>query len=151
MSCHREKNGWWEDKRWEQSDVRLRSGWSSRWKCSGACWPRSAVNGTQATTALEGPAPATRPKDLGGLPYEGVEREVGDWKRFVHRRQVGSYTCSKLVKKWPPRSPESKRAWPSPGRWRWTCGGGAPSSPTRSLGLNEDRPVVGAAPPNPAT
>ncbi len=33
-----------------------------------------------------------RPKGLGGLTYEVVEREVGQWDRFVNRRQVGSYT-----------------------------------------------------------
>jgi len=46
----------------------------------------------QATVALEAVAPAARPKGLGGLTYEVVEREVGDWKRFENRRQVGSYT-----------------------------------------------------------
>ena len=45
-----------------------------------------------ATTALEAAAPAVRPKGLGGLTYEVVEREVGDWNRFDNRRQVGSYT-----------------------------------------------------------
>jgi transposase len=45
-----------------------------------------------ATTALEAAAPALRPKGLGGLSYEVVEREVGDWERFDNRRQVGSYT-----------------------------------------------------------
>jgi hypothetical protein len=34
-----------------------------------------------ATTALEAAAPARRPKGLGGLSYEVVEREVGDWGR----------------------------------------------------------------------
>jgi transposase len=33
-----------------------------------------------------------RPKGLGGLTYEVVEREVGSWDRFANRRQVGSYT-----------------------------------------------------------
>jgi transposase len=46
----------------------------------------------RATTALEATAPAVRPKGLGGLSYEVVEREVGDWQRFRNRRQVGSYT-----------------------------------------------------------
>jgi len=45
-----------------------------------------------ATTALEQAAPALRPKGLGGLSYEVVQREVGDWQRFTNRRQVGSYT-----------------------------------------------------------
>jgi len=45
-----------------------------------------------ATTALEKAAPAARPKGLGGLTHETIEREVGDWHRFTNRRQVGSYT-----------------------------------------------------------
>jgi transposase len=45
-----------------------------------------------ATTTLEQAAPALRPKGLGGLTYEVVEREVGQWDRFDNRRQVGSYT-----------------------------------------------------------
>jgi transposase len=45
-----------------------------------------------ATQAVEAAAPATRPKGLGGLTYEVVEREVGHWDRSTNRRQVGSYT-----------------------------------------------------------
>jgi transposase len=45
-----------------------------------------------ATAALEAAAPAMRPKGLGGLTYEVIEREVGDWGRFANRRQVASYT-----------------------------------------------------------
>ncbi len=45
-----------------------------------------------ATAALEAAAPAVRPKGLGGLTYEVIEREVGDWGRFANRRQVASYT-----------------------------------------------------------
>jgi len=45
-----------------------------------------------ATAALEEAAPDLRPKGLGGLTYETVEREVCCWDRFTNRRQVGSYT-----------------------------------------------------------
>ena len=45
-----------------------------------------------ATAALEKVAPTERPKGMGGLTYEVVEREVGTWDRFENRRQVGSYT-----------------------------------------------------------
>ena len=41
---------------------------------------------------LEKAAPVLRPKGLGGLTCEVVEREVGSWDRFANRRQVGSYT-----------------------------------------------------------
>jgi transposase len=45
-----------------------------------------------ATAALEAVAPTVRPRGLGGLTYEVIEREVGDWGRFANRRQVASYT-----------------------------------------------------------
>ena len=45
-----------------------------------------------ATSALEAAAAAIRPKGLGGLSAEVVDREIGDWHRFTNRRQVGSYT-----------------------------------------------------------
>jgi transposase len=37
-------------------------------------------------------APTPRPKGLGGLTHEIIEREVVDWKRFSNRRQIASYT-----------------------------------------------------------
>jgi len=46
----------------------------------------------RGTEALEKVAPAVRPKGLGGMTYETIEREVGDWGRFNNRREVGSYT-----------------------------------------------------------
>jgi len=45
-----------------------------------------------ATDALEEAAPAQLPKGLGGVTYETICREIGDWNRFSNRRQVGSYT-----------------------------------------------------------
>ena len=42
--------------------------------------------------ALTEAAPKDLPLGLGGLTYEILEREVGDWNRFGNRRQVASYT-----------------------------------------------------------
>jgi transposase len=44
------------------------------------------------TETLEQQAESSRPKGLGALTSELILREVGDWKRFSNRRQVGSYT-----------------------------------------------------------
>ena len=44
------------------------------------------------TKALTEAAPKDLPLGLGGLTYEILEREVGDWNRFGNRRQVASYT-----------------------------------------------------------
>jgi transposase len=89
---HREKKGWWEDKRWERLHERLPAWLVERLEVFRRVLATLTTELDAATTALEAAAPATRPKGLGGLTYEVVEREVGDWDRFDNRRQVGSYT-----------------------------------------------------------
>ena len=44
------------------------------------------------TEKLEQAATKERPRGMGGLTVETVDREVGDWNRFKNRRQVGGYT-----------------------------------------------------------
>lgn len=44
------------------------------------------------TQVVEAQAPAARPRGLGPLSFEVIRREIGDWRRFTNRRQVGSYT-----------------------------------------------------------
>lgn len=44
------------------------------------------------TKEVEAAAPEQLPVGLGKLTSQILEREVGDWKRFENRRQVGSYT-----------------------------------------------------------
>ena len=44
------------------------------------------------TKEVEAAAPEQLPVGLGKLTSQILEREVGDWKRFQNRRQVGSYT-----------------------------------------------------------
>ena len=89
----REKKGWWEARRWQTLHIKPAP---LAGRAPGGV-PRllAALRAEldAATAALEAVlAPAARPKGLGGLTYEVVEREVGDWNRFVNRRQVGSYT-----------------------------------------------------------
>jgi len=88
----REKKGWWEDRRWAKLRVRLPDWLVRRLECFRRVLATLTSELDAATTALEQAAPAWRPKGLGGLSYEVVEREVGDWRRFTNRRQVGSYT-----------------------------------------------------------
>lgn len=89
---HREKKGWWEQKRWENLHVKLPVWLVERLEVFRRVLASLTDELEAATCALEKAAPAVRPKGLGGLSYEVVEREVGDWKRFDNRRQVGSYT-----------------------------------------------------------
>lgn len=88
----REKGGWWEEKRWERLKLKLPVWLVERLECFRRVLTHLSTELDRATTALEAAAPVLRPKGLGGLSYEVVEREVGDWQRFANRRQVGSYT-----------------------------------------------------------
>ena len=89
---YRESQGWWEEKRWVKLRLKL-PGWlvprlEVFRRVLAGLWSELV----SATVALEAAAPEMRPKGLGGLSYEVIEREVGDWDRFQNRRQVGSYT-----------------------------------------------------------
>jgi len=89
---YREKRGWWKERRWEHLRLQL-----PQWLVEPLEVFRRLLEALtdeldSATSALEAAAPAARPKGLGGLTYEVIQREIGDWQRFENRRQVGSYT-----------------------------------------------------------
>ncbi len=88
----REKKSWWEEKRWKKLQAKLPAWLVERLEVFRRVLSSLTAELNTATAALEKAAPAARPKGLGGLTYEVVEREVGDWNRFDNRRQVGSYT-----------------------------------------------------------
>lgn len=88
----REKKGWWKAPRWAELHPKLPAWLVTRLECFRRVLTTLTTELATATTALEAAAPAVRPKGLGGLSYEVVEREIGDWQRFSNRRQVGSYT-----------------------------------------------------------
>jgi transposase len=88
----REKKGWWAQRRWAKLKLQLPVWLSQRLESFRRVLSTLTAELDAATTALEQAAPALRPKGLGGLSYEVVEREIGDWQRFTNRRQVGSYT-----------------------------------------------------------
>jgi transposase len=89
---HREKKGWWEPKRWEDLRVKLPAWLVQRLEVFRRVLEILTTELDRASAALEKAAPGARPKGLGALTYEVVEREVGQWDRFQNRRQVGSYT-----------------------------------------------------------
>ena len=88
----REKKGWWAERRWTKLKLKLPAWLVERLECFRRVLTTLTTELDAATTALEQAAPTRRPKGLGGLSYEVVEREIGDWQRFTNRRQVGSYT-----------------------------------------------------------
>jgi transposase len=89
---HREKAGWWTGRRWDELQDRLPAWLLTRLEVFRRVLATLTTELAAATQALAAAAPAVRPKGLGGLTYEVVEREVGQWDRFDNRRQVGSYT-----------------------------------------------------------
>jgi transposase len=89
---HREKRGWWKERHWEDLHPKLPVWLVERLEVFRRLLAALTAELDRATAALEAAAPAARPKGLGGLTYEVIEREIGDWKRFESRRQVGSYT-----------------------------------------------------------
>jgi transposase len=89
---HREKKGWWSERRWLELHAKLPGWLVERLEIFRRLLAVLTDELDAATRALETAAPAVRPKGLGGLTFAVVEREVGDWHRFTNRRQVGSYT-----------------------------------------------------------
>jgi transposase len=89
---HREKAGWWTQRRWDDLQDRLPAWLVTRLEVFRRVLVTLTAELAVATEALAAAAPTVRPKGLGGLTYELVEREVGQWDRFDNRRQVGSYT-----------------------------------------------------------
>jgi transposase len=89
---YRAKGGWWGTRRWAQLQVQLPAWLDERLEVFRRLLAVLTVELDAATAVLEAAAPAVRPKGLGGLTYEVIEREVGDWGRFTNRRQVASYT-----------------------------------------------------------
>lgn len=89
---YREKKGWWEPERWETLKSKLPDWLLGRLEVFRRVLSLLITELEKATEALAKAAPPKRPKGLGGMTYEVVEREVGDWNRFRNRRQVGSYT-----------------------------------------------------------
>src|SRR5688572_513014 len=88
----REKKGWWTDRRWAPLSATLPTWLVEQLEVFRRVLRTLRTELDAATDVLEKAAPAARPKGLGGLTYEVVEREVGSWDRFANRRQVGSYT-----------------------------------------------------------
>jgi transposase len=88
----REKGGWWKESRWRVLEARLPAWLAPRLEAFRRVLAVLSAELDRATAAIVAAAPALRPKGHGGLSYETIEREVGDWNRFRNRRQVGSYT-----------------------------------------------------------
>ena len=88
----RERKGWWLEKPWGRLSLGLAPWLAAQLEVFRRVLSTLMKELAAATAVLEKAAPSARPKGLGGLTYEVVEREIGSWDRFTNRRQVGSYT-----------------------------------------------------------
>ncbi len=88
----REKKSWWTARRWTALRPLLPAWLVERLEVFRRVLATLQHELAAVTAALEEAAPAVRPKGLGGLTCETVDREIGDWHRFQNRRQVGSFT-----------------------------------------------------------
>jgi transposase len=88
----RGRKGWWEELRWSSLRGQLPAWLVERLEVFRRVLERLQAELDAATDTLEAAAPARRLKGLGGITYQTIEGEMGDWHRFSNRRQVGSYT-----------------------------------------------------------
>lgn len=88
----REKGDWWKPRRWEDLQKRL-----AGWLREAMERFRVVIEGfetqeEQLSGLIQAQRSGPRPKGLGPISLETMDREVGDWKRFNNRREIGSYT-----------------------------------------------------------
>jgi transposase len=89
---YREKKGWWERKRWSALQEQLPEWLRQHLEVFRRLLQEVVRELEVATKTISTVAAKVRPKGLGRLTYEIIEREVIDWKFFRNRRQIGSYT-----------------------------------------------------------
>jgi len=89
---YRQRKSWWQEPRWERIKGLLPGLLVERLEVFRRVLEVLQRELEAATGALEEAAPSQLPKGLGGVTYETICREIGDWNRFSNRRQVGSYT-----------------------------------------------------------
>ena len=95
----RESNHWWKPPRWAHLASSLPA-----WLVSGLESYRRLIlvaheELTTFTQKIQAAASTQRPRGMGALTLEQINREVCDWNRFKNRKQPGSYAglCGGLV------------------------------------------------------
>lgn len=86
-----QSNHWWKAARWEPLAAQL-----PPWLLEALGVFRRLIMALNTELqplrqAVVASAPALRPKGLGALTFEEIQREVCDWGRFKNRKAVGSY------------------------------------------------------------
>jgi transposase len=88
----RQKKTWWTARQWESLRAELPNWLVERLESFQRILLNLKSELDALSTQLKKAAAPQRPKGLGGMTLEIIEREVGRWDRFANRRQVGSYT-----------------------------------------------------------
>lgn len=83
---------WWKPGAWEKLRVGLPGWLVERLEVHRGMGLRVEEQLQGLTERLAEAAKGKIPHGFGGLTWERLNREIGDWKRFGNRRQVGSYT-----------------------------------------------------------
>ena len=86
------EGGWWKKRSWEKLQTSL-PGWvAERLEIWIPILLLIEEKLAVLTRQLENAAAPNSPRGFGALTCETLQREMGDWKCFKNRRQVGSYT-----------------------------------------------------------
>lgn len=88
---YRQKGCWWQGAGWQRLEGQVPGWLAERLEVFRRLLMTVQSELEAATTALRA-STTVRPKAMGGVSFQTIEREVGDWSRFTNRRQVGSYT-----------------------------------------------------------
>lgn len=87
----REKGEWWKSCRWAGLSRQLPGWLVEQLEVFRGILEVLEAKLVERTRALTEASAQPRPKGMGPLSLETLDREVGDWGRFGNRRQVGSY------------------------------------------------------------
>ena len=89
---HRQSNQWWKPTRWERLLPMVEEWMVERLETYREVILAITIQLEKVTQKIEAVAPFYRPKGMGALGFEEVQREVCDYHRFKNRKQPGSYT-----------------------------------------------------------
>ena len=88
---YRESNQWWRISRWAGLQSKVEPWLIERLSIYRRLILAIDLELNAVTQALTDSATGPRPKGMGALTQEAIQREVGEWGRFKNRKQIGSY------------------------------------------------------------
>ena len=88
----RESNQWWKPTRWKRLQQELAETLVERLRIYHRLIEQLHQEVIELTKQIQAAATTARPKGMGALSSQVIEREVGNWDRFANRRQAGSYS-----------------------------------------------------------